>query len=94
MAVYVDQIVEYPEKFISPHIRRYGREWCHLWADDEQELIAFATLIGLSSGWRERGGSQRWLHYDLTPATRQQAIEAGAIEKEFKVWLRENNSGT
>jgi len=61
--VYVDQV------------RRYDSgEWCHMSADTDAELEAFARSIGLNRRSKQRG------HYDLRPSKRRAAVEAGAVE--------------
>ena len=60
---------------------------CHMFADDEQELIAFAAEIGLKERWwhRSRNGI---LHYDLVERFRKKALAAGAKEVRTKDMLR------
>ena len=50
------------------------RESCHLMADTEAELEAFARRLGLRPSYRHND------HYDLTGNKRRQAVQAGAIE--------------
>ncbi len=58
---------------------RNGHRWCHLWADTEEELHAFAARIGMKRAWAQV--SRRGVpHYDLTPGRRAAAVEKGAIE--------------
>jgi len=71
MSVYVDDLRDTSMAFI--------RNWpyaeaCHLMADSDAELEAFARSIGLRRGWRHGD------HYDLTRARRAVAVRAGAIE--------------
>lgn len=63
-------------------LRDYG--WrlgpsCHLFADTEEELHAFARRIGLQRRWAQvsRKGVR---HYDLTASKRVKALESGAVE--------------
>jgi len=51
---------------------------CHLYADTEQELHAFAVRIGLRRAWFQH--SRMVNHYDLTPYMRQRAVRMGAVE--------------
>lgn len=71
MSVYVDGLSDHGRKGI----------WCHMIADSEVELHAFAKRLGLKRHWSERGGSGQWMHYDLKGANmRDRAIANGAIE--------------
>lgn len=68
MAVYVDAAI---------HTWR-NRLWCHLIADDEDELHEFARQLGLK---RESFQTQSSLdHYDITKELREVAIEMGAVQ--------------
>jgi len=72
MTIYVDELRRYDE---PP-----GR-WCHMAAgkaDDLAELHRLAVQIGLKREWFQAGGLTP--HYDLVPAKRRLAIEAGAVE--------------
>lgn len=90
MSVYVD------DAFIPASVPHRGRavtsRWCHLIADTEDELHAFAAGIGLARAWYQQpkgvlGGppipsslkAQFW-HYDVTASRRAAAVRAGAIE--------------
>jgi hypothetical protein len=59
-----------------------GKKWCHLVADDLQELHDFATKLGLKREWFQSHRIQP--HYDITEAKREQAIKLGAIAIETK----------
>lgn len=67
MAVYVDK-AEWEWR---------GRKWCHLLADDLDELHAFAATLGLRRAWFQERAS--FPHYDLTESKRQLAISRGAV---------------
>lgn len=73
MSVYID-----PE-FLTPRSAVWKwRSACHLFADTEGELDAFAPTIGLKPGWlQHRPGKLR--HYDLSPTKRALAVRAGAV---------------
>lgn len=62
-------------------VGRFGpsTEWCHMIADTEEELHAFAQEMGLRRSWFQckPGGIP---HYDLTRSRRAMAIKAGAKE--------------
>jgi len=50
---------------------------CHMIADCEAELHAFAASIGLRRSWFQSG---RNAHYDLTVKRRASALKKGAVE--------------
>jgi len=70
MTVYVDD-VELP----------YGRmKMCHMWADTEDELIAFArSLDPKLPRWIQRPPKSSWVHFDVSKALKAKAIAAGAV---------------
>lgn len=84
MSVYVDRIQWWPTR-----IRCFKEGSCHLWADTEDELHAFAKRLGLKRGWFQK--HPRLDHYDLTPARRTKAIALGAIERDVKDYFRSVN---
>lgn len=67
MAVYVD----------SEEILWRGKLWCHLAADNLDELHAFASKLGLRRGWFQSKG---YPHYDVTVSMRERALKMGAID--------------
>lgn len=69
MTVYVDELREVTAPK-APHIKR----WCHLLADTDDELEAFARLLGLRRGWKHLD------HYDLATKQRARAVALGAVE--------------
>lgn len=87
MTVYIDNA------FIQARVGRRSSRWCHLFADTEEELHAFAARIGLLRSWYQvpkgPGGkgraeptslkAQMW-HYDVTEGRRVAAVSAGAVE--------------
>lgn len=79
MAVYVDEIKDYTLIAKARGLRH--SHWCHLTADTEEELHAFADLLGLRRSWYQRKGptDYRW-HYDVTPPKRARAVALGARE--------------
>lgn len=81
MGVYVDPLLEYPEWAIKPRARMAGRVWCHLVADTDAELHAFADQLGMQRRWFQEDARRPWAnHYDLTPARRETALALGARE--------------
>ena len=66
MSVYVDELRSYGT----------GNLWCHLWADDNSELVRFANFIGLEPKIQQINNDV--LYYDLTPGMRRKAIKNGA----------------
>lgn len=79
MTVYVDAL--YTMAGSDPHTHRVGarngHRWCHLLADDEDELHAFAARLGMKREWFDpRGGVG--FHYNVTPPKRALAVRLGA----------------
>lgn len=68
MAVYVDEAI-WSWK---------GRKWCHLMADDVEELHRFAYLLGLQLSSYQGPPKTRAPHYDITGFERNRAIRLGA----------------
>jgi hypothetical protein len=55
-----------------------GRKWCHLLADDIDELHRFAALLGLHRTSYQGPPKGSTPHYDLTSYERRCAIAHGA----------------
>lgn len=84
MTVWVDEIREYPPTVKNHH----HKKWSHMWADTDEELQAYAKLLGLRRSWYQ--DSDIWyLHYDVTPPRRAMAIELGAQFKPAREHARE-----
>lgn len=79
MAIYIDELVTYPDNAIKPSIRHLGNRWCHMACDgDLRELHEFAARLGLHPRWFQ---DHRLVpHYDLTPDKRALAVQWGARE--------------
>jgi Protein of unknown function (DUF4031) len=77
VTVYVDNVR------IPATVGRRHAHWSHLTADTQDELHAFAELLGLRRAWFQRGKSYAgrppvgW-HYDVTDDMRLQALALGA----------------
>lgn len=69
MAVYVDAAIW------SWH----GLKWCHLLADDLDELHRFAALLGIKRSSFQGPPKAATPHYDLTGFERSRAIALGAV---------------
>ena len=69
MAVYVD----------DPIWDWHGRKWCHLLADDIDELHRFAKAIGLHRISYQGPPRTNKPHYDSTGFERSRAIALGAV---------------
>ena len=69
MAVYVDEAIWSWQ----------GRKWCHLMADDPEELHRFAHLLGISRLLYQGPPKTSAPHYDITAFERRRAIAMGAI---------------
>ncbi len=68
MTVYVDEAI-WPFQ---------GRKWCHLLADDIDELHRFAASLGLHRTSYQGPPKTPSPHYDLTSFERRRAISYGA----------------
>ena len=73
VTVYVDSA------FIVARVGRVSGRWCHLTADDREELHTFAEQIGLRRSWFQAKPNGRW-HYDVTEPRRAAAVRLGAQE--------------
>ena len=69
MAVYVDSAIW---KFS-------GCRWCHLLADDVDELHRFAAQLGIKRTSFQCAPKSTTPHYDLTGYERARAIRLGAV---------------
>lgn len=69
MAVYVDQAIW----------RWAGHKWCHLLADDVEELHSFAAKIGVHRLLYQGPPKTSAPHYDLTGLERDRALRQGAL---------------
>ncbi|HEV2631226.1 MAG TPA: DUF4031 domain-containing protein [Pseudolabrys sp.] len=68
MAVYVDEAIW----------AKHGRKWCHLLADNIDELHRFARQLGLHRSSYQGPPKTASPHYDLTSYERRRAIAYGA----------------
>lgn len=69
MTVYVD----------APIWKWRGLRWCHLLADDLDELHRFALTLGITRCLYQGPPKTRTPHYDLTAYERRLAIRSGAV---------------
>ena len=69
MAVYVDDAIW----------RWQGLRWCHLLADDTDELHRFAARLGIKRTSYQGPPRTSTPHYDLTSYERRLAIAQGAL---------------
>ena len=69
MAVYVDSAIWHWK----------GRKWCHLMADDIDELHRFASRLGIHRLSYQGPPKTSAPHYDITGFERDRAIRMGAI---------------
>ena len=75
MSVYVDEAI----------FERWGRRWCHLTADSEEELHAFAARLGLERSRFQTKPERSWAdHYDIPDDRRDEALALGAVELTLK----------
>jgi hypothetical protein len=56
-----------------------GKKWCHLMADDTEELHRFASRLGLHRHSYQGPPRSSAPHYDITGFERDRAIRLGAI---------------
>ncbi|MBE3038424.1 MAG: DUF4031 domain-containing protein [Chloroflexi bacterium] len=73
MSVYVDTLVS-----CLPNRNWRWTKTCHLFADTEAELLAFAARMNLKPEWFQSNRSLP--HYDLAPSKRRRAVCLGALE--------------
>jgi hypothetical protein len=57
---------------------------CHLVADTLDELHAMADRIGVARRWYQGPLKTRWPHYDIALSKRALAVQAGALEIEWR----------
>ena len=69
MAVYVDDAIW----------RWAGRRWCHLLADDTDELHRLARQLGIHRSLYQGPPKTSAPHYDITGLERDRALRIGAI---------------
>jgi hypothetical protein len=69
VAVYVDDAIW----------RWAGRRWCHLMADEAEELHRFAAQLGLKRSSYQGPPKTSAPHYDITGFERDRAVRLGAI---------------
>lgn len=92
MTVYADKLMQHAPGRMDAETRRAGarggHRWCHLFAApaDWPELVDIAERIGLRQTWVQLPRSSP-PHYDLTPARRGKALEAGAVEAPHGIHL-------
>lgn len=79
MTVYVDETRDWTRLAKMRGLRH--THWCHMTADTEEELHAFAARLGLKRSWFQKKSERdyRW-HYDIVPSKRAQAVRLGAQE--------------
>jgi hypothetical protein len=56
-----------------------GKRWCHLLADDTEELHRFASRLGVHRLVYQGPPKTSAPHYDITAYERQRAIALGAV---------------
>lgn len=70
MAVYVDAAIW----------KWAGHRWCHLMADETDELHRFAGKLGVKRSSYQGPPKTSAPHYDITGFERDRAVRLGAIE--------------
>lgn len=84
MTVYVD------DSNIPAKVRQHDATWCHLFADSQEELHAFARKLGLRRSYFQQGKPRgdgtpdpHW-HYDVTAGMRKRAVSLGAQQVQWR----------
>lgn len=82
MSVFVDALFECESRDAQAFRvgARNGHRWCHLIADTDDELHAFASRLGMRRAWFQAPPKASHPHYDLTPGRRAKAVALGAFE--------------
>ena len=82
MTVYVDEL-----RPTVPSPSWHYRASCHLTADSQEELHAFARDdLALKRHWYQDDG--KYPHYDLTASRRRVAVRLGATEITAREWIK------
>jgi len=86
--IYVDELRTYLK--VKPDAKKHGEKWCHLWADDLDELLSFAQELNLNVKWLQESSTVK--HFDLVPSKRVKAIEYGAKIQSLRDWLKKRSA--
>lgn len=78
--MYVDELMRWDMTNKPERVAARGEWWCHLLADEIDELLAFAEEMGLRSEWMHPHRLTWRSHFDLPPEGRAEAVRRGAIE--------------
>jgi hypothetical protein len=87
--VYVDRVRDYgATEVVKDYVgrKRARARWCHMIADSEAELVAFAKRLGLRAEWLQHGGTPK-VHFDIVPTKRDLAIRMGALSVDDRAFL-------
>lgn len=57
---------------------------CHMFADTPLELLAMADRIDVQRKWIQLPPKASWVHFDIALTKRKLAVQAGAIEVEWR----------
>lgn len=85
MSVRVDELKRWPTR-----IRCFAQGSCHLTADSDDELHAFAARLGMRREWFQPHPLLN--HYDLTPKRRARALQLGATIVPMRDQLRKRKA--
>lgn len=69
----------------TPRWKYRGQLWCHMAADNLDELHAFAERLGCRRAWFQCPPKVWYPHYDLAPSRRILAVELGATEVDTRI---------
>lgn len=73
MSVYVDNMQ-------APYC---GMLMCHMFADTSDELTTMVSVIGVDNKWIQSQGTYAE-HFDVCQSKRRLAVQAGAVEVEYR----------
>lgn len=81
MTVYVD------DAYILAKVRSgsliHDSRWCHMTADNTEELITFAVRLGLQAKYIQYRGTGKE-HFVVTESKRRLAVSRGAVEVSYR----------
>lgn len=80
MTVYVDDVYIAAD---VPGVRSNAR-WCHLMADSNEELVEFASSVGINPNWIQEPRKRYGAHFDVVKSTRARCVKAGAVEIDWR----------
>jgi len=96
--VYVHELVPSPgssKEKQAKKVFRAGKKFSHMIADTEEELVAFATKMGMKEIWIQDAGTYR-SHFDITESRFKKIVKQSGVKlvkiREFGVILKERQN--